>query len=165
MAGSNGNSNYFPANLPILDGKNWEQWCVRMGVIFGFQDVQEVVKNGIPEEVIGGTDVQTAAHKDQKKKDCKALFLIHQCVDNANFEKISSAKSAKEAWDILQKAYGGADKVQKVKLQSLRRQYELMAMKEEESISEYLNRLQILINSMKSCKEVLPDQQIVEKVL
>lgn len=66
-----------------------------------FQDVHDVIKNGISKEGVGGMDVHTAAHKDQKKMDCKALFLIHQCVDNANFEKISSAISTKEAWDIL----------------------------------------------------------------
>lgn len=26
MVGISGN--YFPINLPILDGKNWEKWCV-----------------------------------------------------------------------------------------------------------------------------------------
>lgn len=162
MAGSNGN-NYFPANLPILDGKNWEQWRVKMGVIFGFQDVQ-VVKNGIPEKVVGETKAQTAAYKDHKK-DCKALFLIHLHVDSANFEKISSTRIAKEATDILEKSYGGADKVKKVKLQSLRRKYELLSMKEQESVAEYFNRMQVLVNSMKTCKELLSDQQIVEKIL
>ncbi|MCI62743.1 retrovirus-related pol polyprotein, partial [Trifolium medium] len=37
-----GSSNSFPANLPILDGKNWDQWCVKMNVIFGFQEVEEL---------------------------------------------------------------------------------------------------------------------------
>lgn len=74
MTGSNGS---FPANLPIFDAKKWKQWCLKMEVIFGFEDVYDLVKNYIPEEVEGAMDAQTAAHKDQKKKDCKALFLIH----------------------------------------------------------------------------------------
>ncbi|RDX87993.1 hypothetical protein CR513_30472, partial [Mucuna pruriens] len=98
MVGSNGS---FPANMSILDGKNFEQWCIKMGVIFGFQEVQQAV------------------YRESKKKDCKALFLIHQCVDSANFEKIALANLAKEAWDILNKSYGGADKIKKVKLQFL----------------------------------------------
>lgn len=89
----------------FLMAKNWEQWCVEMEVIFGFQDVADIVKNGIPEEAVGGTATQTVAHKDFKKKDCKALFFIHQCLDNDNFAKISSAKSAKDVWDILEKCY------------------------------------------------------------
>ena len=51
--------------------------------------------------------------------DCKAQFLIHQCVDVANFGKTSKAMIIKEAWDILNKAYGGANKTKKVKLQDL----------------------------------------------
>ncbi|PNX63334.1 F-box protein, partial [Trifolium pratense] len=71
-------------------------------------------------------DHQTA-FREIKKKDSKTLFLIHQCVDSSNFEKIAGAKTAKAAWDILSNAHGGGDKVKKVNLQSLRRQYELVA--------------------------------------
>lgn len=166
MAGSsNGSSGYFPTNLPILDNKNWEEWCVKMEVIFGFQDVSEIVKNGILEEVVGGTDAQTVAHKDFKKKNCKALFIIHQCLNSENFAKIRPAKSAKEAWDILEKSYGGADKVKRVKLQSLQKQFENLNMKEQETITEYFNRMQQLVNSMKTCNEMLSDQHIMEKIM
>jgi len=42
---SNGN---IVAHLPILDGKNnWVRWVKQMRVIFGFQDVLEIVSNGI----------------------------------------------------------------------------------------------------------------------
>lgn len=118
---SNGSNGYFPANLSILDGKNWEEWCVKMEAIFGFQDVSEIVRNGISEEVAGGAETQTQAYKDFKKKDCKALFIIHQCHNSDNFAKIRSAKSAKDAWDILEMSSSGADKVKRVKLQSLRK--------------------------------------------
>ncbi|MCI60707.1 hypothetical protein A2U01_0081963, partial [Trifolium medium] len=36
------------------------------------------------------------------------------------------ATTSKDAWDILQKSYGGDAKVKKVKLQALKRQYELL---------------------------------------
>ncbi|MCI51030.1 hypothetical protein A2U01_0072274, partial [Trifolium medium] len=99
--------------------------CVKMNVIFGFQEVEELVKNGYQPLAANANEAQQAAFRDLKKKDGKAQFLIHQRVDSANFEKISGARSAKEAWDILNNAHGGGDKVKKVKLQSLRRQYEL----------------------------------------
>ncbi|KAK2352556.1 putative mitochondrial protein [Trifolium repens] len=159
MAGS---SNSFPANLPILDGKNWDQWCVKMSVIFGYQEVEDLVTNGVEPLVANATEAQQTAFKALKKRDCKAQFLIHQCVDAANFEKISAAK---EAWDILNNAYGGGDKVKKVKLQSLRRQYELLGMLEKESVGEFFTRLQTLVNSMKSHGEQISDQQVIEKVL
>ena len=48
-----------------------------MKVIFRFQDVVEAVNEGIPTLAANATDVQQASHKDLKKKDGKAMFLMH----------------------------------------------------------------------------------------
>ncbi|RDX99264.1 hypothetical protein CR513_17703, partial [Mucuna pruriens] len=37
--------------------------------------------NDIQEVEVSATEVQRAVYKESKKKDCKALFLIHQCVE------------------------------------------------------------------------------------
>lgn len=58
-----------------------------MKVLFGYQDVLEVIKDGVTSLVEAATDAQKAAFKEEKKKDYKALFLIHSCVDGDNFEK------------------------------------------------------------------------------
>ena len=58
-------------------------------------------RSGCPELPATATEAKKNAHREVKKKDCKALFYLHQCVDEANFEKISFATSAKAAWDIL----------------------------------------------------------------
>ena len=42
--------------------------------------------------------------------------MIHQCVDANDFEKVSAVESAKEAWEILEKPFGGAEKVKEVRL-------------------------------------------------
>ncbi|CAL0302420.1 unnamed protein product [Lupinus luteus] len=99
------------------------------------------------------------------KKDGKALFLIHQCVDGANFDKIEGAKTAKEAWDSLEKSHEGADKIKKVKLQTLRRKYELLQMEENESVSAYLAKILSLTNQMKACGKVFKVKFVIEKVL
>ena len=64
------------------------------------------------------------------KKDSKALFLIHQCVDDSHFENIQNVNTAKEACDILIQSHVGREKIKKVKLQTLRRQYELLQIEE-----------------------------------
>ncbi|MCI22098.1 retrovirus-related pol polyprotein from transposon TNT 1-94, partial [Trifolium medium] len=113
------------ANLPILDGKNWDMWVKQMRVIFNVQEVHEQVNNGFDPLPVNPTKAQRTTLREAKKKDNKALFLIHQCVDAKVFEKIADSLSSKDAWDILQKRYGGDLKVTKVKLQALKRQYEL----------------------------------------
>ncbi|XP_019416922.1 PREDICTED: uncharacterized protein LOC109328099 [Lupinus angustifolius] len=103
-------------------------------------------------------------YREAKKRDCKAIFLIHQCLDRANYEKISAAYCSKEAWEILEKSYSGEVKVKKVRLQTLRRQYELLQMDEQETIAEYLTRICGLINLMKGCGETLSEQSVGEKI-
>ncbi|XP_019450669.1 PREDICTED: uncharacterized protein LOC109352939 [Lupinus angustifolius] len=154
------NSNGFAMNLPILDGKNYEHWSIQMKAIFGFQECLDVVKRGMPT-----ADENSVEYREANKRDCKAIFLIHQCVDRANFEKISAASCSKEAWEILEKNYTGGKRVKNVRLLTLKRQIELMQMDEQESIAEYLNRLRGLINQMKGCGETLREQNAVEKIL
>lgn len=162
--GQNNNGN-FPANLPILDGKNWDRWRIQMKVIMGYQEVIDIVENGYPELPEAPTDAQRTAHKENKKKDCKALFLLHQCVDVAHFDKIARAANSTEAWKILEKNNEGAEQLKKVKLQTMRRQFELLQMETNESIADFFNRIISLTNLMKACGEKMTDQAIVEKVL
>ena len=75
------------------------------------------------------------AHNKIKKKYCKDAYCIQTAVDAANFDRISHAETAKEAWDILVKYYEGGEKVKVVKLQTLHRQYELLSMGEDESVA------------------------------
>jgi len=47
--------------------------------------------------------IEGAKEKDEaakKKTDCKARCLLHQYGGIVNFEKISKARTTKEAWDI-----------------------------------------------------------------
>jgi hypothetical protein len=48
--------------------------------------------------------------------------------------------------------------VKQVKLQSLRRKYELMLMEEDQKITEYSSKLMIVVNQMKACGEDFSDQ-------
>ncbi|XP_050875937.1 uncharacterized protein LOC127079600 [Lathyrus oleraceus] len=138
-----------PTNLPILDSKNYDKWAKQMRVLFGAE----------------ATDIQRATHKEEKKKDYKALFLIHSCVDNDNFEKVGDCESAKQAWEILEKAYDGAVKAKVIRLQTYKRQFELTQMEDKETINDYITRITRLINQIKSYGETILEQNVVSKVL
>jgi len=158
-------NNNIPAHLPIFEGKNFDQWIVTMKVIFRFQDVLEVVNEGIPTLAANATDVQQAKHKELKKKDGKAMFLMHQRVSNDIFEKIMHYESAKETWDALEKLYVGDGKLKKVRLQALRRQYEVLTVEEDETVSQYFDKVINLTNQMTKNGETVTDVMKVEKVL
>ncbi|XP_050890208.1 uncharacterized protein LOC127095580 [Lathyrus oleraceus] len=78
-----------------------------MNVFLYYHNLWDLIKNEVTSIGENVTDEQKTAHKDLKKKDYKVIFVIHQCVDPHNFEKIGDADSAKEAWDILEKSFGG----------------------------------------------------------
>ncbi|XP_019441534.1 PREDICTED: uncharacterized protein LOC109346408 [Lupinus angustifolius] len=155
----------FPNNLPILDGNNWNKWRIQMLVIMGFQEVSEIVEDGIPDTADLTTEVQRVLYKESKMKDCQAMFLLHQCVDEAHFKKIAKARSAKEAWEILEKRNEGAEQLKKVRLQTMKRQYEFMQMEPSERITQYFNRVTSHTNATKANGEKMTDQIIVEKIL
>ncbi|GAU29060.1 hypothetical protein TSUD_278170 [Trifolium subterraneum] len=124
----------FPWYLPILNGKNYDFWCKQMKVVFGFQDVWDLVSSGFEPITESSSDVQKATFKEQKKRDYKALFIIHQCV-------------------------------KKVRLQTYKRQFELLQMEEKESVGDFVTRVTKLVNLMKGCGETMNDQSVVEKIL
>ena len=159
------NGGNVPAQLLVLDGKNWERWHIQMKALFEFQDVMEVVKNGVAAEPAEpATEAVRNAYKDSKKKDAKAIFFLHQSVDDANFNLISKATSAKQAWDKLEKCYAGGDRIKKVKLQVLQRQFDSMTMEENEKIADFFARVKVVTNQMATQGETLTDGKICEKI-
>jgi len=126
---------------------------------------QQLVNEGIPALAANATNVQQAAHKDLKKKDGKAMFLMHQSVSNEIFEKIMHYEIAKETWDASEKLYDGDGKLKKVMLQALRRQYEVLTMEEDETVSQYFDKVINLTNQMTRNGETVTDVMKVEKVL
>lgn len=55
-----------------------------------------------------------------------------------------------EAWDILEKSFGGAKKVKEVKLQTHKIMYELLQMEETEGVTDFFNKVTKL-NQIKTC--------------
>ena len=84
-------------NLPILSEKNYDNWCKQMKVVFRFQEMWNLVTEGVPTLGARATDEDKESNKELKKRDYKALFILHQCVDPDNFEKVGDCESSKEA--------------------------------------------------------------------
>ncbi|PNX64477.1 hypothetical protein L195_g054039, partial [Trifolium pratense] len=77
-----------------------------------------------------------------KKKDCKGIYLIHQSVDEINFDKISTCTSSKEACDIMKKCHAEGTKVKKVKLQTLKGSTSMLRWKNKKRLKTFLIELE-----------------------
>ncbi|XP_015972745.1 uncharacterized protein LOC107496057 [Arachis duranensis] len=152
---------------PQLSKLNYDNWAARMKAILGAQGVWEMVEKGYvePENVDKLTEAQKEELENKRKKDQCALTIIHQGLDDDMFEKIADITNAKKAWDTLQNSVIGVEKVKKVRLQTLRAEFESLMMKETESISDYFTKVLTVVHQMKRLGEKLDDVRVVEKIL
>ncbi|KAA0058989.1 integrase [Cucumis melo var. makuwa] len=107
------NGNMLQPQLPRFRGKNFNQGNIQMKVLYGSQELWDIVERGYIEVENQSelTNQQLVELRENRKKDKKALFFIYQVVDEFIFDRISIATSAKATWDILQSTYQGEDKV------------------------------------------------------
>lgn len=80
-------------HVPQFSGKNYDRWSIQMKVLFGFRELTEVVEAGffdVNDPVVGAALPQ--AHRDElrenKRKDKKALYFIHQAQSLKRFLKL-----------------------------------------------------------------------------
>ncbi|XP_057430583.1 uncharacterized protein LOC130723520 [Lotus japonicus] len=59
----------------------------------------------------------------------------------------------------------GSTKVKRAQLQALRREFEVLGMKEGETVNEYFSRTLVIANKMKIQGEAITETSIVEKIL
>jgi len=65
----------------------------------------------------------------------------------------------------MQRKYQGSTKVKRAQLQALRREFELLAMKEGETIDSYMGRTLHVVTKIKSNGKAMHESTIVSKIL
>ena len=95
----------------------------------------------------------------------RTLNVFFSTVTSEEFKKISSTKTTKEAWTILQTTYEGTKAVKDSKLQRLITSFEEIKMEEDESFDEFYAKLKDIVNSTFNLGETIPESKIVRKVL
>ena len=93
------------------------------------------------------------------------MNALFNAVTNEEFKKISSTKTTKEAWTILQKTYEGTKVVKDLKFQRLITSYEKIKMEEDESFDEFYAKLKDIVNFAFNLGETIPKPKIVRKLL
>ncbi|KAH9292372.1 hypothetical protein KI387_042442, partial [Taxus chinensis] len=111
------------------------------------------------------TQAQKNALKENRRKDAKDLSYIQNAVTDSVFPRIATTTNSKQAWDTLQNAYQGSDKVKVVRLQMLRREFETLLMKDSKSVNDFFTRKMTIVNQMRTNGDIVEDHRIIEKVL
>ncbi|XP_058776658.1 uncharacterized protein LOC131650979 [Vicia villosa] len=154
-------------SVPIFNGENYDFWRVKMETYFSSQDIWDIVEEGftVPADTSTLNATQEKELKKNKQRNSKALFTLQQAVTDAIFPRIMGAKTAKDVWNTLKEEFQGSDKVRAVKLQSLRRDFELLKMKDFETVKDYYSKVKEIVNQMRAFGDDILDKKIVEKIL
>ncbi|GKE45206.1 retrovirus-related pol polyprotein from transposon TNT 1-94, partial [Tanacetum coccineum] len=73
MAASSNSLNVSQPQIPIFKGDSYEFWSIKMKTLFISQELWEYVESGYAE-----TSDDNTRHKENQKRDAKALFFIQQ---------------------------------------------------------------------------------------
>ena len=163
-------SSSWSIQAPTLVGPNYDFWSEKVKAILQGQGCWDCVETGFTEPDSNTIAIMSAAQRNKleelKQKEGKEKSCILVSLDDSIFPKIIGSKSAKEAWDILQMAYKGNDKVKTVRLQTLRTQFEILKMVESESVDQFMTKVMGIVNQLRiNGEKELTNQRVVEKVL
>ena len=92
-------SNLGPTQGPILLGKNYEFWSLRMKYFLQAQECWDLVDHGYveldPADLSAVTNQQRIAQETLRNRENKAKFWIQNSVDDSIFSKITGASTSK----------------------------------------------------------------------
>ncbi|KAK2986840.1 hypothetical protein RJ640_011065 [Escallonia rubra] len=96
----------------------------------------QVVESGVREPANDAimTDAQKSELEGRKLKELKAKNYLFQAIDRSILETILSKETSKDIWDSMKKKYQGSSRVKRAQLQALRRDFEVLQMKDEEGV-------------------------------
>ena len=150
----------------LFDDTNYAHWKICMRAFL--KSLDEKVWQAM--EISWTKPKEASANWDNAKiKAAKfnrmALNALFSAVTNEEFKKISSTKTAKEAWTILQTTYEGTKAVKDSKLQRLTTGFEEINIEEDESFDEFYTKLKNIVNSAFNLGETISEPKIIRKVL
>ncbi|CAM8887350.1 unnamed protein product [Rhodiola kirilowii] len=161
---------------PLLEGSNYATWKPVMRSFLKSLDEKawravmrgwtEPMMNNLTGEPIPKPEALWTEEEDKASMgNSKAMNAIFSAVDENVMKLIINCDVAKEAWDILQTAFEGTDKVRNSRMQAVTTKFEEMKMKEDENISEYNTRVLELSNEASALGKPIDEERLASKIL
>nr|GEZ19782.1 zinc finger, CCHC-type [Tanacetum cinerariifolium] len=136
----------------MLKPSNYSLWEIRMQIILEANGLWEMIE-----------PLETT--KADNKKDKTTIAFLYQALPEEQLLQITKHKTAKSIWDALKTRHIGEERVQQARLQTLKSDFEMLHMKEDETIDTLTEKLTTLVNKAASLGHTIEDQTLVRKLL
>nr|GEX24163.1 zinc finger, CCHC-type [Tanacetum cinerariifolium] len=136
----------------MLKPSNYSLWAIRMQIILEANGLWEMIE-----------PLETT--QADNKKDKTAIAFLYQALSEEQLLQITKHKTAKAIWDALKTRHIGEERVQQARLQTLKSDFEMLHMKEDETIDTFTEKLTTLVNKAASLWHTIKDQTLVRKLL
>ena len=148
-------------SIPKFDG-DYEHWAMLMENLLRSKEWWDLIEVGL---VHPETDAQRIEQAEAKLKDLKVKNYLFASINKTILKTIAKKETSKDIWESMKTKYQGNKRVQSAQLQRLRRMFEVLEMKEEDTITEYVSKVMVVANDMRNLGEDMADDKIVEKIL
>ncbi|XP_022925331.1 uncharacterized protein LOC111432621 [Cucurbita moschata] len=138
---------------PTLSRTNYSAWAMKMKVYLRAQGVWDAIEST---ESLDSLD---------ERNDQMALAAIYQAIPEEMLFLLAEKETAKEAWQMLKTIHVGAERVKEAKFQTLKFEFEIMNMKESETIDDCVARLTEVINKIRTFGDKFEEANLVKKFL
>ena len=133
------------ASIPIWSKLNYPLWAMRMEVILEAYGL------------LGAIEDENVS----RKLDRQAMALIYSAVPEDVLAQLDNKVTMKETWESLLTLNVGVERVKKAKIQTFKREFEMLTMGEEDSVTDFAVKLTTLVAHMRSLGEKIAEGIIV----
>jgi len=149
-----------------FDG-HYDHWSMLMKNFLWSKEYWHVVESVVetPNVDVALTETQQKELEGLKLKGLKEKNYLFQAIDRSILETILCKETSKDIWDSMNKKYQGSNRTKRAQPQALRKEFEMLHMKSDESVTNYFARTMTIANKMCFHGGNMEDVVIVEKIL
>ncbi|PNX57691.1 retrovirus-related Pol polyprotein from transposon TNT 1-94, partial [Trifolium pratense] len=137
----------FHQSIPKFEGF-YDHWAELMENLLRSKEFWSLIEHGVTVAPANATQEQIRAAEESKLKDLKVKNYLFQSIDRVILETILDRSTSKSIWESMRQKYQGSTRVKHAQLQSLRREFELLLMQEDESVDDYFRRTLAIATKM-----------------
>ncbi|KAD3640707.1 hypothetical protein E3N88_29930 [Mikania micrantha] len=135
---------------PILTATNYPVWSLRIKAIFRAHRIWEAIEPG---------------KNVDPRKDNSAVAYLYQSLPEDLVLQIAHCEHAKDIWDAIKTRHLGVERVMEAWLQTLKAEFEVARMKDNEKIDDFAAKLAGISSKSAALGSIIEETTLVRKLL